>query len=137
MAIKATLPRNKAKEAKARRIVEKAWQRKSETLGYRTAATKELCGKAMVELNQELFDGIQLHLNARNCKKSLSYQKRLVRKIIEKRMSQAVHQVMGHEYDYISKIQAKKYFSICMDAFATIAHVAHSQDKPMSSCLQG
>ncbi len=117
MAIKATLPRNKAKEAKARRIVAKAWQRKNETLCYRTAAAKELCGKAMAELNQELFDGIQLHLNARNRKKSLSCKKRLVRKIIEKRMSQAVHQVMGHEYGYISKIQAKKYSSICMEAF--------------------
>ncbi len=117
MAIKATLPRNKAKEAKARRIVAKAWQRKSETLCYRTATVKELCGKAMAELNQELFDGILIHLNARNCKKSLPCQKRLVRKIVEKRMSQAVHHVMGHEYDYISKIQAKKYSSICMEAF--------------------
>lgn len=117
MAIKTTLLRNKAKEAKARKIVAKAWQRKSETLCYRTATVKELCGKAMAELNRDLFDGIQLHLNARNRKKSLSYQKRLVRKIIEKRMSQAVHQVMGHEYDYISKIQAKKYSSIYIEAF--------------------
>lgn len=71
----------------------------------------------MTELKEELFDGILLCLKGINDKKSYPAQKRLVRRIVEKRMAQAVHHAMGHERGYVSTRQVVKYSSWCMREF--------------------
>lgn len=109
--------KRKEAEAKARRKVAMAWKRKGETLRYRTAVVKELCGQSMAELKNELFDGILLCLKGRNSKKSLTVQKRLVRRIVEKRMAQAIHRAMEHERGYVTASQISRYSNRCMEIF--------------------
>lgn len=115
--IKIISERRKDAEAKARRMVAMAWKQKNGTLRYRTAAAKELCGQAIVELKQELFDGILLRLKEPNSNKSVAVQKRLLRRIVEKRMAQTIHHAMRHERGYISAKQISKYSNRCMEIF--------------------
>lgn len=109
--------RRKETEAKTRRRVARAWAKKGETLFYRTAAAKELCGQAIAELRQELFDGILLQLKEPNNKKSFAVQKRLLRRIVEKRMAQTVHHAMEHERGFVTAKQISKYSNKCMEIF--------------------
>ena len=95
----------------------KAWEKKSETLRYRTAAAKERCVQAMAMLKDELFDGFQPRLKGQNCNKSHSAQKRLVRRIVEKRMAQAIHHAMGHERSRMLTDQTSKHCCACLEAF--------------------
>lgn len=115
--IKTFTEKGKEAEAKARRKVAVAWKRKGKTLRYRTAVAKELCGQTMTELKQELFDGILLSLKGRNSKKSLTVQKRLMRRIVEKRMAQAIHRAMEHERGYATASQINRYSNRCMEIF--------------------
>lgn len=112
-----TTRKGKEAKAKARRKVAVAWKRKGKTLRYRTAVAKELCEQTMYDLKQELFDGILLSLKGHNSKKSLTVQKRLVRRIVEKRMAQAIHRAMEHERGYLAASQINRYSNRCMEIF--------------------
>lgn len=83
--------RRKAKEAKARRKVNEEWQRVESTGKYRKAVARNVGRDTTDRIADEVFDGIFLSLNTRNGEKSASEQRRLLRRIVEKRQAQAVH----------------------------------------------
>lgn len=82
-------------EANARRKVAKSWELVGKVFKYRKAAAKESCGRLTQILEEELFDGIILNLKGRNGMKSYACQKRILRRIVEKRQAQSVHRRVG------------------------------------------
>lgn len=83
--------RHQTKEAKARRKVNEDWQRMESTGKYRKALAREAERNTTDRIADEVLDGIFLSLNTINSRKSVSEQKRLLRRIVEKRQAQALH----------------------------------------------
>ena len=82
-------------EANARRKVAKSWALVAQGIKYRKAAVKESCDRLTQIMEEELFDGILLNLSGRNGMKSYSCQKRILRRIVEKRQAQSAHHQVG------------------------------------------
>lgn len=91
--------RRRAKEANARRKVNEDWQRMESTGKYRKAVAREAGWNTTNRIANEVLDGIFLSLNARNEEKSSSEQKKLLRRIVEKRQAQAVHAIIRKDCD--------------------------------------
>lgn len=83
------------KEAMARRKLANAWMKIAKRGEYKRAAVKECCRNTTFQMEDELFDGIILSLNDRNSKKSYPIQKRILRRIVEKRQAQQVYDNVG------------------------------------------
>lgn len=90
--------RNKRKqsEANARRKVAMNWDRIAHGIRYKKAATKEFCRRTTLLMEEELFDGILLNLKGRKAS-TMSYnkQKRILRRIVEKRQAQQAFRMAG------------------------------------------
>ena len=82
-------------EANARRKASKSWALVAQSVKYRKAAVKESCDRLTQILEEELFDGILLNLSGCNGLKSYSSQKRILRRIVEKRQAQSAHRRVG------------------------------------------
>ena len=82
-------------EANARRKVAKSWALVAQGVKYQKAAVKESCDRLTQILEEELFDGIFLNLSGRNGMKSYTCQKRILRRIVEKRQAQSAHRRVG------------------------------------------
>lgn len=82
-------------EANARRKVAKSWAVIARSVKYRKAAAKESCDRLTLLLEEELFDGILLNLSGRNGMKSYACQKRILRRIVEKRQAQKAYRRIG------------------------------------------
>ncbi len=83
--------KQRLKEATARRKVNKNWQKVESSNKYRAALARSLCRATTDRIADEVLDGIFLNLNERNRDKSSAEQKRLLRRIVEKRQAQAIH----------------------------------------------
>lgn len=90
-------------EANARRKVAKSWELVARGIKYRKAAAKESCGRLTQILEEELFDGILLNLKGRNGMKSYACQKRILRRIVEKRQAQSAHRRAGRSGNRFTK----------------------------------
>ncbi len=90
-------------EAEARRKVAVEWERISHRRSYQKAATREACSSTTLSLVDELFDGIVLELNERNSKKSYGAQKRILRRIVEKRQAQSAHRCVRRAADGLAR----------------------------------
>ena len=95
-------------EANARRKVAKSWELVARGVNYRKAAAKESCGRLTQILEEELFDGIFLNLKGRNGMKSYACQKRILRRIVEKRQAQSAHRLAGRSGDMFTR-QLQRY----------------------------
>lgn len=82
-------------EAASRRQVVQRWQQLAQRFKYQKAASRVSCSRTTQMLEEELFDGILLNLNERNSKKSYCSQKRILRRIVEKRQAQMAHRHIG------------------------------------------
>lgn len=71
------------------------WARIAHGVKKQKAAVLDSCNHATQILEDELFDGIFLNLSCRNSVKSYSEQKRILRRIIEKRQAQLAHRQVG------------------------------------------
>lgn len=83
--------KRKQREAKIRRNEVEKWEYVASLSIYKRAVAKEVCYSNISKIKHECFDGIFLNLNCRNSKKSYSVQKRILRRIVEKRQAQSVH----------------------------------------------
>ena len=93
-------------EANARRRVAKSWDILGHSAKYKKAAAKESCTRTTQSLEDEIFDGILLNLSGRNSVKSFSSQKRILRRIVEKRQAQSAYRRVGRTTDrFVSHIQ--------------------------------
>lgn len=86
-------------EANARRKVNKNWAEVEHKRRYKRAATFQACVNTTSLIEAECFDGILLQLNERNESKSYNSQKRILRRIVEKRQAQSVHRAIGRSRD--------------------------------------
>lgn len=107
--------RRRAKEARARRKVNEDWQRIESTGKYRKAVARGAGWNTTDRIADEVLDGIFLSLNARNDEKSASVQKRLLRRIVEKRQAQAVHVKTRNSRDRKTAIAVIINTSKCME----------------------
>lgn len=87
--------KERAKEAKARRKIAKRWDKIAQGGSYQKACYREYCQCETFKLKDELYDGILINLRERNSKKSYSRQKRILRRIVEKRQAQVIHHIVG------------------------------------------
>ena len=95
-------------EANARRKVAKSWAIVARCIKYRKAAVNESCGRLTQILEEELFDGIFLNLSGRNGMKSYNCQKRILRRIVEKRLAQSAHRLAGRSGNMFTR-QLQRY----------------------------
>lgn len=107
--------RKRVKEAKARRKVNDNWQRIECTGKYRKAVAKSIGINTTDKIADEVLDGILLNLNVRNCDKSVPKQKRLLRRIVEKRQAQAIHAKIRNNRDRKSTVAVIVNSSKCME----------------------
>ncbi len=113
---KRRVARSKRIEANARRKVAMNWDKIAYGDRYRRAAAKELCRRTTFLLEEELFDGILLNL--KGCKassKSYNRQKRILRRIVEKRQAQQAHRKVGHSTDRLSYHMERECIRYSMD----------------------
>lgn len=82
---------------------------------YKKVAVKAACYKTTVKIEEELFDGISLNLNQRNSIKSRSSQKRILRRIIEKRHAQAAHHTFGRGDKTLTSFMTRRSVGKSMD----------------------
>lgn len=92
----------KQAEANARRKVAKNWELIATTAKYKFASTKQACRDITSLIIDECFDGILLDLNERSSSKSYNVQKRILRRIVEKRQAQSIHRTLGRTHDRFS-----------------------------------
>ena len=98
------------KEAKRKRVnanarckTAKAWDKIAHGVRYREVAAKEFGRRTTLQIKEELFDGILLNLrNEKESAMSYSKQKRVLRRIIEKRQAQQTHRKVGRSGDRFS-----------------------------------
>lgn len=83
--------KRKAKEVKARRKINENWQRLELTGKYRKADAKSIGMNTTDKIVTGVLDGILINLSERNSDKSPMEQKRILRRIVEKRQAQAMH----------------------------------------------
>ena len=94
-------PTRKQVEANARRKVVKAWTRLANGTKYQKAAVKDVCERTTLQMEEELFDGILFQ--DKNNVKSYSAQKRILRRIVEKRQAQRTHGKISRTEDCFSR----------------------------------
>lgn len=86
----------KRAEANARRKMAMDWDRVAHGIRYKRAATMEFCRRTTLQMEKELFDGILLNLKGRRAiAMSYNKQKRILRRIVEKRQSQQAYRKAG------------------------------------------
>lgn len=107
--------RRRVKEAKARRKVNEDWQRMESTGKYRKALAREAGRNTTERIADEVLDGIFLTLNTRNSRNSVSEQKRLLRRMVEKRHAQALHAKTRKSRDRKTAIAVIINTSKCME----------------------
>lgn len=105
-----TLQKRIRAEADARRKVAECWALAAQCVKYQKAAVRESCNRLTYVLEEEVFDGILLNLCGRNSKKSYTCQKRILRRIVEKRQAQSVHRLVGRSGNMFTK-QLQRYCS--------------------------
>ena len=89
-------------EANARRKVNEKWECVESLRCYQQAAAREGCNNITATIQKECFDSILLQLNSRNESKSYNTQKRILRRIVEKRQAQLIHHTIGRTIDRFS-----------------------------------
>lgn len=76
----------------------KKWIHTENSVRYKAIATEAVYEFTTLKIEAEILDGIFLRLNVRNQSKSSSVQNRLLRRIVEKRQTQANHKKNGRSY---------------------------------------
>ena len=102
------------KKEKLRKQALKFWSKIASGLKYKRAATRELYYNTLHEIEDDVYDGIILSLASRNSNKSLNVQKRILRRIVEKKQSQVAHRYYGHTDSRLAQYAASACTKHCM-----------------------
>lgn len=111
-------------EANARRKANKSWKKVENTKCYRSAAIREMCTLTARKIEGEVLDGIFLNLRSKSRERSSNVQNRILRRIVEKRQSQAAHKRSGRSADLFSMHHSIKCTRKCMEAIRKKKYVA-------------
>lgn len=115
---KTAFGKSKRKEAKVRRELAFKWSKISYKVGYQKAAMRECCKRLTQQIEDELFDGILLNLHDKSSSRSYSKQKRIVRRIVEKRQAQLVHSKVGRTCGGFARHMCQRCASWSMEELA-------------------
>ena len=110
--------RTSKRKLKAAKNSNKSWLYIQSSDKYRNHVAIETCRRTTESLKLELYDGMSIVLNERNCVKSEKMQKRIMRRIIEKRQAQAAHHKLGRTADLFVPNIERANVSRCMYEFA-------------------
>ena len=104
-----------SKKERIRKRLLKSWTKIACGIRYKYAATEEMYRNTMQEMENQMSDGvIQLSLSSRYRDKSINVQKRVLRRIIEKKQSQMAHRFFGHTDNLLTKRIANVFSKRCM-----------------------
>ncbi|MCQ2488858.1 MAG: hypothetical protein MJ143_06280 [Clostridia bacterium] len=107
----------KRTEANARRKVAKDWAHLSRcSKKYKKAVAREFTSRTTQMMKEELFDGILLNLRCQERGKSYNEQKRILRRIVEKRQAQAAFHHIGRRNSRLFVQTQRTNLSKSMDA---------------------
>lgn len=95
------------------------WYIMAKNRRYSKAVAKDLCREVTAWAVEECLDGICLNLSDGNCMRSDAVQKRILRRIVEKRQAQANHRRVGRTQSLLASYQEK---SCCSSTMAEIHH---------------
>lgn len=96
------------------------WDLMAKNRRYSKAVAKDLCREVTAWAVEECLDGICLNLSDGNCMRSDAVQKRILRRIVEKRQAQANHRRVGRTQSLLASYLEK---SCCSSTMAEI-HLA-------------
>lgn len=99
---------------KINRNIAKKWAIVGNSMRYKCAAVREASLNSLNDIKEETFDGILIALSSHNSGKSLNVQKRILRRIVEKRQAQIAHRYMRHTDDLTVSHLASVYSSKCI-----------------------
>ena len=100
---------------KINRNIAKKWAIVGNSMRYKCAAVREASRNSFDDIKEEAFNGILIALSPHNSGKSLNVQKRILRRIVEKRQAQIAHRYMRHTDDLTASHLASVYISKCME----------------------
>lgn len=107
----------KRTEANARRKVAQDWAHLSHcSKKYKKAVAREFTSRTTQMMKEELFDGILLNLHCQEKGKSYNEQKRILRRIVEKRQAQAAFRHIGRRNSRFFVQTQRTNLSKSMDA---------------------
>lgn len=89
------------------------WEKLGHTKMYLNASARLLCGNAEDNLLDELIDGDTIYIDVKYASKTKNVQKRVVRRIVEKRQAQNMHRIFGHSCDLHCRHMARYYSNRC------------------------
>lgn len=93
-------------EAKARRKANAQWKCLTHHPKYQAAAVRDSSSRTTQLLEEELFDDFFLSLHEHNSVKSYNEQKRILRRIVEKRQAQSTRRRTNRTDDrFVSHLQ--------------------------------
>lgn len=99
---------------KINKNIAKRWAIVGNSMRYKRAAVREASRNSLDDIKEEAFDGILIALSPHNSGKSLNVQKRVLRRIVEKRQAQIAHRYIGHTDDLTASHLASVYSSKCI-----------------------
>lgn len=99
---------------KINRNIAKKWAIVGNSMRYKRAAVREASWNSFDDIKEDAFDGILIDLSPHNSGKSLNVQKRIFRRIVEKRQAQIAHRYIGHTEDLTASHIASAHSSKCM-----------------------
>ena len=102
-------------EKERRRKLAERLETMASDVRYRRAVAKESCKRTTMQIKDECFDGILVNLQGDNCQKSYNEQKRILRRIVEKRQAQQAHRKIGRTDDRFSGHIMRRCVSVSMN----------------------
>lgn len=105
---------DKCKQKNYRRQESEAWTRVSHSGRYKKAVAVDLCQDVTIGVIEECLDGITLSLSDSNSVMSETAQKRILRRIVEKRQAQAAHRKIGRSQGLFASHVQKRCLSNSM-----------------------
>lgn len=94
---------------KFKKSLAECWTIVGNSMKYRRAAVREASRNSLDDIKGDVFDGILIALSPHNSGKSMSVQKRVLRRIVEKRQAQIAHRYIGRTDDLL----ASRIVSVC------------------------
>lgn len=102
-------------EANARRKVNESWELMAKSAKYKKAIMVESCRQVSGMVTEKFFGGVLLDLDRKTKEKSKSVQKRILRRIVEKRQAQSTFHKTGRTEDMFRKYQNRRNMSVIMN----------------------
>lgn len=96
------------------RNIAKRWTIVGNSMQYKLAAVRKASLNSLNNIKNEVFEGFLITLSPRYKEKSINVQKRVLRRIVEKRQAQITHKYIGHTDDLVGSHIVSAYSSKCM-----------------------